>query len=74
MLVKITDPKFGGIKVVSTADETGLAEGGSFRLVSMKLPFHQAHHLEVDGAACVSGITADGQRTTTARLSEVIAL
>jgi hypothetical protein len=47
MLVKITDPKFGGIKVVSTADETGLPEGGSFRLVSMKLPFFQAHHHEM---------------------------
>jgi hypothetical protein len=74
MLVKITDPRFGGKKIASTADETGLVEGGSFRLVSMTLPFHQAHHLVIDGASCVTGTSADGQRKTTARLNEVIAL
>jgi len=74
MLVKITDPRFGGIKLASTADETGLAEGGSFRLVSMTLPFHRAHLHEDDGVLCVTGVSADGKRRATARLSEVIAL
>jgi hypothetical protein len=73
MRVKITDPRFGGLKIVSTADETGLPEGGSFRLLSMTLPFHRAHHHEVAGVSCVMGTSADG-RTTTAPLSEVIAL
>jgi hypothetical protein len=74
MLVKITDPRFGGIKVATTADETGLAEGGSFRLVSMTLPFHQAHLHDYGGVPSVTGVSADGKRTATARLNEVIAL
>jgi hypothetical protein len=74
MFVKITDTRFGGIKLVSTADDTGLAEGGSFRLVLMKTPFHQAHLHEDAGVPCVSGVSADGKRTATARLNEVIAL
>jgi len=73
MLVKITDTRFGGVKLANTADETGLAEGGSFRLVAMTLPFHQAHHHEVAGVSSVTGTSASG-RTTTARLNEVIAL
>jgi hypothetical protein len=74
MLVKITDPRFGGIKMVSTADETGLAEGASFRLVSMTLPFHRAHLHAESGERCVTGYSADGKRKATARLNEVIAL
>jgi hypothetical protein len=74
MLVKITDPHFGGVKVASTADDTGLAEGGSFRLVLMTLPFHEAHLHEDSGVLRVTGHSADGRRTITARLSEVIAL
>jgi hypothetical protein len=74
MLVKVTDTRFGGLKTVSTADETGLAEGGSFRLVAMTLPFHQAHLHAEAGELCVTGVSADGKRTTTARLREVIAL
>lgn len=74
MLVKITDPRFGGIKIVSTADETGLAEGATFRLVSMTLPFHHAHLHEDSGVLSVTGVTADGKRQATARLNEVIAL
>jgi hypothetical protein len=74
MLVKITDSRFGGIKTVQTAEDTGLTEGGSFRLVSMTLPFYDAHLHQENGVPCVTGHTADGQRKTTARLTEVIAL
>jgi len=74
MFVKITDARFGGIKMVQTADDTGLVEGGSFRLVSMALTFCDAHLHQENGVHCVTGHTGDGQRKTTARLTEVIAL
>jgi len=74
MLVKITDPHFGGLKTASTADETGLAEGDSFRLILMTVPFHRAHLHEECGVSYVTGYSADGRRKTTARLAEVIAL
>jgi hypothetical protein len=73
MLVKITDARFGGIKRIVTA-ETGLAEGGAFRLVSMTLPFYQAHLHDDSGFSCVTGYSADGRRKATARLTEVVAL
>jgi hypothetical protein len=74
MLVKITNARFGGIKLAATADETGLAEGASFRLVIMTLPFHHAHLHDKSGVPYVTGFSADGKRETTARLAEVIAL
>ena len=74
MLAKITDARFGGTKLAATADLTGLAEGGSFRLVSMTLPFHGAQLHEKGGVQCVTGYTVDGKRKVTARLAEVIAL
>jgi hypothetical protein len=43
MLIKIIGTRFGGLRLAITADEIGLAEGGSFRLVSMDLLFHRAH-------------------------------
>jgi hypothetical protein len=73
MLVKITNPRFGGIQLVATADDTGLAEGESFRLVSMNLPFHRAHLHDVAGVHWVTGY-ADNGREATAPLAEVIAL
>jgi hypothetical protein len=74
MIVKITDHRFGGIKRVLTADQTGLAEGGRFRLVSMTIPFCRAHLHERDGVSHVTGYSEDGRRTITARLADVIAL
>jgi hypothetical protein len=74
MLVKITNARFGGIKRAVTADETGLAEGASFRLVSMTLPYHRAHLHAESGEPCATGYSADGRHKTTARLREVIAL
>ncbi len=74
MLAKITDTRFGGTKLAAMADVTGLAEGGSFRLVSMTFPFHRAHLHEEDGIRYVTGHTVDGKRKVTARLAEVIAL
>jgi hypothetical protein len=74
MLVKITDPRFGGKKVALTADITGLAEGGSFRLIALKLPFHKAHLHDENGERYVTGCSADGRHKITARLSEVITL
>jgi hypothetical protein len=74
MFVKITDHRFGGFKHVQTADQTGLAEGGRFRLVSMTIPFGRAHLHERDGAPHVTGYSEDGRRTITARLTDVIAL
>ena len=60
--------------MAATADLTGLAEGGSFRLVSMTLPFYRAQLHEEAGVQCVTGYTVDGKRKVTARLAEVIAL
>ncbi len=74
MFVKITDQELGGLKRVRTADETGLAEGGRFRLVSMTLPFCQAHLHSQGGVLSVTGYSEDGRRTTTAHLTDVIAL
>jgi hypothetical protein len=74
MLAKITDERFGGTKLAATADLTGLAEGASFRLVSMTLPFYRAQLHEEAGVQCVTGYTVDGKRKVTARLAEVIAL
>jgi hypothetical protein len=73
MLVKITNARFGGIKLAATADDTGLAEGGSFRLISMSLPFHRAHLHDKSGDRWVTGYADDG-RQVTAPLAEVIAL
>ncbi len=74
MIVKITDHRFGGFKHVQTADQTGLAEGGRFRLVSMTIPFGRAHLHERDGVSHVTGYSEDGRRAITARLTDVIAL
>jgi hypothetical protein len=74
MFAKITAPGFDGIRRVLTADETGLKEGGRFRLVSMTLPFCRAHLHEHDGIPSVTGYSEDSHRKITARLAEVIAL
>jgi hypothetical protein len=66
MFAKITAPGFGGIRRVLTADETGLREGGRFRLVSMTLPFCRAHLHEHNGTPCVTGYSEDGRRKITA--------
>ena len=73
MFVKITDQEFGGLKRVSTADETGLAEGGRFRLVSMTLPFCRAHLHSQGGVLSVTDYSEDGRRIQPRPPDDVIA-
>jgi hypothetical protein len=63
MLAKITNVRFGGIKSAATADETGLAEGGSFRLVSMTLPFHRGRLYESPASRGSRGLPKTGCAT-----------